>query len=71
MSDSYNISPLVIEFKILFVICADCGFFVFAAIAADISGFAIFKAGFRNLVQAVCVPLKIFCSLFFIDPPSS
>ena len=66
-----NILPPDNDFNIIFVIWADWGFFVFAATAADISGVAIFKPGFRNFFYAVSVPLKIFCSLIFIEPPSS
>ena len=42
MSVKLNILPPVNVFNILRVICADCGFFVFAATAADVSGVAIF-----------------------------
>ena len=71
ISVSDEILPPVIDFKILFVTWADWGFFVFAATVANISGVTNFTPGLKKLSQAFFVPLKIFCSLLFIDPPSS
>ena len=45
MSVKLKVLPPVNDINILPVIWADCGFFVFAAIAADISGVAFFKPG--------------------------
>ena len=71
MSVKLKNSPPVNDFKRLFVTWADCGFFVFAATAADIKGVAIFKPDVIKLSQVFLVPLKSFCSLLLIDPPSS
>ena len=54
----------------LLVACPILGFLILAETAIPIYGLAIFNAGFRNLFHAVCVPLKIFWSLDFIEPPS-
>ena len=69
MSVKLKIFPPVNDVKILFVIWADWGFFVFAATAADISGVAVFKPGLIKLSQAFFVPLKSFWSLLLIEPP--
>ena len=71
MSVKLKILPPEIDFKILVVACPTFGFLVLALIAIHINGAVALIAGFRNLFQAVCVPLKIFCSLLLIDPPSS
>ena len=71
ISVKLKILPPEIDFSILVVAAPIFGFFVFAETAIPIYGLAIFNAGFKNLLQAVCVPLKIFCSLDLMDPPSS
>ena len=71
MSVSDNILPPDILFKILVVACPTFGFFVYAETAIPINGAVALIAGFRNLFQAVCVPLNSFCNLLLIEPPSS
>ena len=66
-----KILPLLIDFKIFVVACQTLGFLVLAERAKPINGAATLTAGFKNLVQAVCVPLNIFCNLLLTDPPSS
>ena len=60
MSVSDKILPPEIDFNILVVACPTFGFLVLALTAVPINGTATLTAGFRNLFQAVCVPLKIF-----------
>ena len=60
ISVKLKILPPVNDFKILFVIWADWGLFVFAATAAEINGVAIFNHGWIKLSQAFFVPLKFF-----------
>ena len=68
MSVSDKLLPPDILFKIVVVSCPTLRFFV---LVIPIKGAVAVIAGFRNLFQAVCVPLKIICSLLLIDPPSS
>ena len=70
-SVSNKILPPVILFNILVVACPFFGFLVFAETAIPINGAVAIIVGFRNLFQAVCVPLKIFRNLILIDPSSS
>ena len=65
------ILPPEIDFRILVVACPTLGFLVLALTAIPINGAVALIADFRIFFQAVCVPLKIFCNLLFIDPPSS
>ena len=59
-----QILPPEIDFKILVVPCPTLGFYVSALTAIPINGaFALFT-GFRNLLHAVCVPLKFFVAYF-------
>ena len=57
-------------FKVFVAAAPTLGFFVLALTAIPIKGADALIAGFRNLFQEVCVPLKIFYSLLLIDPPS-
>ena len=57
MSLSDRILPPEIDFKIFVVAAPIFGYLVLALTAIPIYGLAIFNAGFRNLFQAVCVPL--------------
>ena len=57
--------------KILVVAGPTFGFLVLLLTAIPLNGAATLKAGFKNLFQAPCFSLKNFCSLLFIDPPSS
>ena len=52
--------PPLMLFNILVNACPTLRFLVFAETAIPISGAVALNAGFRNLFQAVCVPLKIF-----------
>ena len=70
MSVKLNILPQDILFIILVVACPTLGFLVLALTAMQINGDATWRADFKNLIQAVCVPLKIFCSLLLIEAPS-
>ena len=63
--------PPEIDFRTLAVACPTFGFLVFAETAIPLNGAVALIAGFRNLFQAVCVPLKIDFHLFLIDPPSN
>ena len=69
MSDS--VVPPLIDFNLLVVACPTFGFFVFAETAIPSNGAVALIAGLKKLFHAVYVPLKIFCSLHLIDPPSS
>ena len=51
--------------------CPSFGLFVLTLTAIPINGAVALTADFKNLFPAVCVPLKIFCSLLLIDPTSS
>ena len=66
-----NILPPDILFRRLVVACPTSRFLVLALTAMPIKGAATLTVGFKNLFQALCLPLNIFCSFFFIDPPSS
>ena len=65
MSARLNTFPPEIDFKILVVACPTFGFFVSALTAIPINGAVALIAGFRSLLPAVCVPLKIFNFLQF------
>ena len=71
MSVSDKIIPPEIDFIKLVVACLAFGFLVLALTAITINGAATLTAGFKNLFQAVCVPLKIFYNSLLIEPPSS
>ena len=71
MSVRPNISPPEIDFKLLVGACVTFGFLVLALTANPIKDAATLTAGFRKLFQAVCVPLKLFCSYLFMEPPSN
>ena len=71
MSVELKILPPEIDFNILVVTCPTLGFFVFAETAIPTNGTATLTAGFKNLFQAVCVPLKTTFSLLLIEPSSS
>ena len=71
MSVKLNTLFLGIDFNILVVACPTFGFLVLALRAIPINGAVALIAGFRNLFHAVYVPLNIFCSLPFINPPSN
>ena len=71
MSVKLNILPQDVLFNILVVACPTLGFLVSALTAMPINGAATLTADFKNLFQAVCVPLKDFCSLLQIEAPSS
>ena len=60
ISVKLKILPPDIDFNIFVVACPILGFLVFAPTAIPMNGLATFRAGLRNLVQAVCVPLKFF-----------
>ena len=68
MSVKLNFLPREIDLNLLVVACPTLGFFVFAETAIPINGAPTLTAGFKNLFQAVSVPLKKFCSLLLIDP---
>ena len=55
-----RILPPLKLFNILVVAAATFGFLVLAPTAIPINGAATLTAGFRNLIQAICVPLKFF-----------
>ena len=59
-----KILPPEIDFNLLIVACRNFGFFVLALTAIPITGAATLTAGFKNLFQAVCVPLNIFAVCF-------
>ena len=63
MSVRLNTLPPLIDLRILVVACPTFGFFVLALTAIPIKGADALIAGFRNLFQAVCLPLNIFCNL--------
>ena len=67
MSVRPNILPPENDFKKLVVVCPTLGFFVLAEMAIPINGTVAIIAGFKNLFQAVCVPLKFFCSFYFLS----
>ena len=71
ISVSDKILPPEIDFNILIAAYPTFGFLVLALTAIPINEAATLTAGFKNLFHAVCVPLKKFLSLPFIDPPSS
>ena len=70
MSVKLIILPQDILFNILVVACPLLGFVVLALTAMPINGAATLTADFKNLFQAVCVPVEFFCSLLLIEPPS-
>ena len=63
MSVKLDILPREIDINLLVVACPAFGFLVLALTAISISGAATLTERFKNLFQAVCVPLNIFCSL--------
>ena len=69
MSVKLKILPPLMLFNIFVVAAATFGFLVLAPTAIPINGADALIAGFRNLFQAVCVPLKIDFNLFLIEPP--
>ena len=71
MSVNLNILPPQIDFNVSVVACPTFGFSVLAETGIPINGAATLTASFKNLFQAVCAPLNIFCYLLLIDPPSS
>ena len=71
MSFKLNILQQDILFNILVVASPTLGFLVLALRAMPINGAATLTADFKSLFQAVCVPVKVFCSLLLIDAPSS
>ena len=60
ISVSDKILPPDILFRILVVASPTFGFLVLAVTAIPINGAVALIAGFKNLFQAVCVPLNIF-----------
>ena len=70
MSVRLKVLLLEIDFKIIVVACPTFGFFVLALTAISINGAVALIEGLRNIFQAVCVHLKIFCSLLLNDLPS-
>ena len=71
ISVELNTLPPDILFKISLVALPIGVFFDLAETAIPIFGLAIIRAEIKNLFQALCVPLKNFCSLLLIGPPSS
>ena len=55
-----NILPQDVFFNILVVACPTLGFLVLALTAMPINGAATLTADFKNLFQAVCVPVEFF-----------
>ena len=54
-------------FNIFVVACPTFGLLVLADTAMPMKGAATLTAGLRNLLQAVCVPLKIFFEVYFLS----
>ena len=66
-----KIFPPGIHFKIFVVAWTTAGFFDFAARAMPKIGAVALIAGFKNLFQAACVTLVIFCNLFLSVAPQA
>ena len=60
-----NILPQDVLFNILVVACPTLGFLVLALTAMPINGAATLTADFKNLFQAVCVPVEFFSVVCF------
>ena len=65
MSVKLNIIPPLIDLERLVVACSTFGFFVSELTAFLTNGAVVLIAGFKNLVQAVCVPLVFFLKFRF------
>ena len=60
-----NILPQELLFNILDVACPTLGFLVLALTAMPKNGAATLTADFKNLFQAVCVPVEFFSVVCF------
>ena len=70
-----SVKPKILQqdilFNILVVASPTLGFLVLALTAMPINGAATLTADFKNLFQAVCVPLNFFCRLLLTKTHSS